>query len=120
MPAQFIVLPPLTKIQEFFVKATGAVTFHVGAEWFSWLPVTTGDVEVFRAYIRPSHTKLINEAASEPTDGVRICAFLRQLLRPHKYKIESRGTRSVSSWVLISTNTEITPVGKHAGTTVTW
>jgi hypothetical protein len=120
MPAQFIVVPPLTKIQEFFVKATGAVSFHVGVEWFSWVPVTTEDVEVFRAFIRPSHSKLINEAAAAPADGSRICAFLRQLLRPHKYKIETRGSRSVSSWMLVSTDTEITPVGKHAGTTVIW
>lgn len=120
MPAQFIMVPPLTKITEFFVKATGAVTFHVGAEWFSWLPVTSEEIEIFRAYIRPSHSKLINEATANPTDGSRVCAFLRQLLRPHKYKIESRGARGVSSWVLVTTNTEITPVGKHTGTTVSW
>lgn len=120
MPAQFILVPPLTKIQEFFVKATGASSFHVGVEWFSWAPVSTVDVEAFRAYIRPSHSKLISEAAANPTDGSRVCAFLRQLLRPYKYKIETRGSRYVSSWMLVSTDTEITPVGKHAGTTITW
>lgn len=120
MPAQFIVVPPLTKIQEFFVKATGASSFHVGVEWFSWLPLTTAEVEAFRAYIRPSHSKLVSEAAANPTDGSRICAFLRQLLRPYKYKIETHGSRHISSWMLVSTDPEVSLVGKHAGATVTW
>lgn len=120
MPTQFIVVPPLTKIKEFFVKATGAPNFHVGIEWFHWLPLTAEDIAPFRGYIRPSHSKLINEAMAEPCNGGRVCAFLRQLLRPHNFKIELRGTRHSSSWVLVSTDTEVTPVGKHEGTTVTW
>jgi hypothetical protein len=120
MHAQFIVLPALTKIQEFFVKATGAPSFHAGAEWFTWLPLTAADIEAFRRYIRPSHTALLTAAAAQPTDGSRVCAFLRQLLRPYKFKIETKIQRSVSSWVLLSTDTEVTPVGIHAGVTVTW
>ena len=100
MHAQFIVLPPLTKIAEFFVKATGA-PLHNGAEWFTWTSLTTDDIEPFRRYIRPSHQALINAAVSTPRDATRICAFLRQLLRPHQFKIDTRG--STESWVLVFT-----------------
>ena len=120
MQAQIIVLPALTKIQEFFVKATGA-PFHTGAEWFTWRPLAADDIEAFRRYIRPSHMALLAAAAAQPTDATRICAFLRQLLRPYKFKVESRVIgRGVSSWVLTSTDTEVTPVGIHEGVTVSW
>jgi hypothetical protein len=120
MPTQFIMIPALTKIQDFFVKATGASHFYVGVEWFSWIPLIAADIEVFRQYIRPSHYALINAAVEDPDNGARICSFLRQLLRPHKFKIQSRMIgRSVHSWVLVNTDTDAA-VGKHEGATVTW
>jgi hypothetical protein len=123
MHAQFIVLPPLTKIAEFFVKATGAPTFYAGTEWFKWKSVMPDDIELFRRYIRPSHQALINAAVAAPTDGVKLCAFLRQLLRPHQFKIEARG--STESWVLVFTGPPDPDVSggeviRKEGVLITW
>jgi hypothetical protein len=125
MHAQFIVLPPLTKIAEFFVKATGAPTFYAGAEWFTWNPVMPDDIEPFRRYIRPSHQALINAAVSTPQDATRICAFLRQLLRPHQFKIDTRGGHdSTAAWVLVFTGPIPDASGgeviRKEGVLVTW
>jgi len=127
MHAQFIVLPALTKIQEIFVKATGAALCD-GAEWFSWnSTLTADDIEPFRRFIRPSHQKLINAAVAAPRDAARICAFLRQLLRPYHYKIDARGGYhdSTAAWVLVYTG-PVDPdvsggeVKRHEGVLVTW
>lgn len=123
MHAQFIVLPALTKITEFFVKATAAQVLESGTEWFSWEPLTAADIEQFRRYIRPSHQALLNAAVAAPTDGVRVCAFLRQLLRPYKYKIEARD--STGSWVLVYTGPPDPDVSggevkRHEGVLVIW
>jgi hypothetical protein len=120
MPAQFIAIPALTKIQDFFVKATGVSSFYVGVEWFSWAPLISSDIEVFRCYIRPSHYALIDAAVADPNNGTRVCSFLRQLLRPHKFKIQARViSRSIHTWVLVSTDTDAA-VGKHEGAIVSW
>ena len=124
MHAQFIVVPALTKVQEIFVKATGAPSLYAGVEWFSWLPLKEADIEVFRPHIRPSHQKLINEAAAAPANGGRMCSFLRQLLRPHQFKIETR-SGAIKSWVLQSTappepDASGGEVNRHDGVLVTW
>ena len=125
MHAQFIVLPALTKIAEFFVKATGA-PLHDGAEWFTWNSLTTDDIELFRRYIRPSHHTLINAAVAAPRDPARVCAFLRQLLRPYQFKIETRGGRdSTAAWYLINTAPPDPDVSggeviRYEGVLVTW
>jgi len=93
--AQFRMIPPLIKVKELFVEATGQ-TFHVGATWTVWVsPVNSALYETFRPYIRPSHNALLNSVitagpSAHPT------AFLRQLLRPHGYKIETTST----GWIL--------------------
>ena len=125
MHAQFIVLPALTKIQEFFVKATGAALCD-GSEWFTWAPLTADDIEPFRRYIRPSHQALISAAVAAPRDPARICAFLRQLLRPYHFKIDTRGNRdSTAAWVLVYIG-PVDPdvsggeVKRHEGVLVVW
>ena len=126
MHAQFIVLPALTKITEFFVKATGAA-LRGGAEWFTWSShLTADDIEPFRRFIRPSHQALISAAVAAPRDAARICAFMRQLLRLYHFKIDTRGGRdSTAAWVLVYTG-PIDPdasggeVKRHEGVTVVW
>lgn len=88
MCAQFCAIPPLAKVETLFVAAT-ATQFHSGSAWSEWQPVSPDLLEQFRPYIRPSHQRLLNLTVSgeHPTP----CAFLRQLLRPHGYKIESSG-----------------------------
>ena len=124
MHAQFIVVPALTKVQEIFIKATDAHGFHDGVEWFSWIPLEISNIETFRPYIRPSHQKLINDAVADPENGGRICSFLRQLLRPHQFKIETRSGPN-KSWMLISTIPVVADasggeVHRHAGMLVIW
>ena len=117
-------MPALTKVQEIFVKATGALDLFDGVEWFSWLALTEADIEVFRPYIRPSHQKLINDASASPENGGRICSFLRQLLRPHQFKIEKH-SGPIKSWILksmVQLESDISggDVHRHTGMLVTW
>lgn len=127
MHAQFIVLPALTKITEFFVKATGA-GLRNGAEWFTWTSLLTADdIEPFRRFIRPCHQALISAAVAAPADAGRICAFLRQLLRPYNFKIDARGGNdSTAAWMLVYTGPPLNPdmsggeVTRYEGVLVTW
>jgi hypothetical protein len=86
MCAQFCSLPPLTKVETLFVAAT-ASQLSAGVSWFEWKVISPEQIEQFRPYIRPSHQRLLNLTLNgeNPTP----CAFLRQLLRPHGYRIES-------------------------------
>ena len=96
--AQFRMIPPLLKVKELFELVTG-VSFHAGVSWTAWiLPANNDPYETFRPYIRPSHHALLNSviAGSHPT------AFLRQLLRPHGYKIQTAS----AGWILQDTNPE--------------
>lgn len=86
MCAQFCAIPPLAKVEALFAAAT-AKQLTPGATWSEWHPISPEQYEMFRPYIRPSHQRLLNHTLSgeNPTP----CAFLRQLLRPHGYRIES-------------------------------
>ena len=112
--AQFRMIPPLTKVKELFVQATGQ-DFHVGATWTAWiLTADTAPYEVFRPYIRPSHSALLNNVVSAIGAAIQPnpLPFLRQLLRPHGYKIETTST----GWVLREKEDGDSPVVKvHTG-----
>jgi hypothetical protein len=86
MCAQFCAIPPLAKVEELFAAAT-ATQLSSGVIWSEWHPIPAEQLEQFRPYIRPSHQRLLNLTVSG--DHPAPCAFLRQLLRPHGYKIES-------------------------------
>lgn len=91
--SQFIVAPSETKVATLFVAATGRSLIPEVC-WKSWNPVSTQELEVFRQYIRPSHQKILNDTISGKQKSP--CVFLRQILRPHTYRIES----SNAGWVL--------------------
>ncbi len=93
MCAQFCAVPPLSKVESLFVAAT-ASQLSSGVAWSEWHPVSVEQLEQFRPYIRPSHQRLLNLTVSgeHPTP----CAFLRQLLRPHGFKIET----TTHGWIL--------------------
>lgn len=93
MCAQFCALPPLTKVETLFVAAT-ATQLSAGASWSEWKTVFPEQLEQFRPYIRPSHQRLLNLTLNG--ENVTPCAFLRQLLRPHGYRIES----ATRGWIL--------------------
>jgi hypothetical protein len=86
MCAQFCAIPPLAKVEALFAAAT-ATQLNSGATWPEWHPLTAEQLEQFRPYIRPSHQRLLNSTING--ENATPCAFLRQLLRPHGYKIES-------------------------------
>ncbi len=93
MHAQFIVVPPLPKIIELFVHATGC-NFNVDVRWSRWLSISKERIEEFRKYIRPSHQTILNDCIEGKSDNPS--SLLRQLLRPHDYTI-----RRVSKlWIL--------------------
>jgi len=110
--AQFIDLPPLEEINNFFTAATGCPC-KVDVTWTKWLPLDPDDIFYFVSYIRPCHQKLLMETA----DGVRDpCAFLRQLLRPYGFRIEFYRNK----WTLIDNKVESKTVGKKEGGIITW
>lgn len=96
MHVQFIVVPPLTKVTELFVKATGK-HLAAGVSWVAWEICTKENFERFRKYIRPSHQKILDDTVNGIAENP--CSFLRQLLRPHNYTIR----RTSRGWLLQST-----------------
>jgi hypothetical protein len=100
--AQFIVVPPLSRIQLLFEKVTSC-RFVKETGWKSWHPTETTDYEWLYEYIRPSHQKLLNETI----DGIQEtpCSLLRQLLRPHDYRIE----RTNYGWTLKEGRKSVSP-----------
>ena len=109
--AQFIVPPPLTKIAPIFVSATGQPLQH-GATWSVWnTPADTNALNALLPYYRPCHQKLIRELIAYPTQSP--LSLLRQLLRPHDYVIERKGT---TGWQLVRE----THVIRSKGCEITW
>ncbi len=114
MHAQFIVVPPIGKVYDYFGKATGC-QFAVDVKWSRWNAMTVECTEEFRKYIRPSHQQILNDTIDGKADNP--ASLLRQLLRPHEYTIrragkfwllsylkkneEVKGTRVVKESVLI-------------------
>ena len=99
MHAQFIVVPPLPKVIDFFVKATGC-SFNVDVRWSRWLSISIESIEEFRKYIRPSHQNILNECIEGKAENP--ASLLRQLLRPHDYTIR----RNSKLWVLTNIKKE--------------
>ena len=91
MCAQFVVVPPLPRVAALFTAATGR-PLNAGVEWTAWADVSECVFESFRPYIRPSHQKVLN-AVKEQTNP---CTFIRQLLRPHDYRVGTTAT----GWIL--------------------
>jgi hypothetical protein len=113
MHAQFSVIPSGSKVASFFLLLTGQ-SMVPGAIWYSWNNVDNAAFELFRDYIRPSHHALLNAVISG--DAANPCAFLRQLLRPHKFNIHA----SDGHWTLCTINSNRPPkVVQHKKTDVT-
>lgn len=83
--AQFGLVPPLSRIQTLFEKVSGC-RFIKEVVWKSWNLADTADYEWLYEYIRPSHQKLLNETIEGIQENP--CSLMRQLLRPHDYRIE--------------------------------
>jgi hypothetical protein len=88
MHAQFIVVPPLPKIIDLFVRTTGC-SFNVDVRWSRWFSISIESIEEFRKYIRPSHQIILNEYIEGKAENP--ASLLRQLLRPHDYTIRRVG-----------------------------
>jgi hypothetical protein len=93
--AQFIVIPPLQRVAALFSIATTR-PLEPEVTWTAWSSIPDTVLEEFRQYIRPCHHKLLNETLT----GKSPLAFLRQLLRPHGYRIET----TTIGWRLTSEN----------------
>lgn len=104
MGAQFRVIPPLNRVASLFEAATASSLSH-GAEWSEWYECPSELLEQFRPYIRPSHQQLLTAALG----GHPVLSFLRQLLRPHGFKIEATNT----GWRLFAVAEETTGAVKR-------
>jgi len=91
MGAQFRIAPPFVRVVSFF-EATTSCKLVSGAEWSEWAECPIELFEQFRPYIRPSHQQLLNAAVAAPGSPHTVCSLLRQLLRPHQFKIEATRT----------------------------
>ena len=100
--SQFVIIPPLGKIEILFEKVTGC-RFVKEAAWNVWNPVVATDYEWLYEYIRPSHQKLLIETIDGTQDTP--CSLLRQLLRPHDFRIE----RTSYGWILKEGRKSVSP-----------
>ena len=111
--AQFVEMPPLEMVTEFFTTVTG-LPLQLDVSWTRWIAYDVDELYVFKPYIRKCHQKLLLETAN----GVQknVCSFLRQLLRPYGYCIVlSKGIYS-----LCENKDESKTVGKKDGKVVVW
>jgi hypothetical protein len=115
MCAQFVAIPSLSRVSELFQLCTGT-SFIVEALWRTWLPVKPEALLWLSEYIRPSHQKLLRETIAGEQKNP--CSLLRQLLRPHDYRIE----KTSSGWVLKFGKQTQSPtlVGVKEGKMITW
>lgn len=88
--AQFSVIPPLHVVQSLFSQLTSR-PFEHGVQWSEWVDVSSSVYEPFRTYIRVCHQLLLNRLTQQTEEEreTNPAAFLRQLLRPHGYIIET-------------------------------
>ena len=111
--AQFVVLPPLSRIESLFIKITNC-KFVEEAVWKTWKSQPEEEYAWLYEYIRPSHQKLLIETiiGTQPNP----CSLLRQLLRPYNYRIE----RMAYGWILKygQKSTSPTPVSVRTGVMV--
>jgi hypothetical protein len=107
MGAQFRAIPSLARVVSLFEAATATHLIH-GSIWSEWHDCPDELIEQFRPYIRPSHQQLFEAARANPGSGPVLCSFLRQLLRPHKFKIEATRT----GWRLTSAEHSPTRVAR--------
>lgn len=110
---QFVVVPPLIKVAPIFIAATGR-SLVAGVGWKEWIPVPARDLEALRPYIRPCHQAMLNKAVA----GGSPHALLRQLLRPHEYRIEVGIGKG--SWTLKQGDEPMPVASIGEGRTVTW
>ena len=104
MHAQFIVIPPMGKVVDYFVKTTGC-EFSEDVRWSRWIPLPAETTEEFRKYIRPSHQQILNDTLSGAAENP--ASLLRPLLRPHEYTIRRAG----KCWVLSTLKKDEGPKG---------
>jgi hypothetical protein len=114
MHEQFIVVPPLAKVTELFMRATALTAFESGTAWTKWSPLAKEDVEEFRPYIRPCHHNILNRVSSGTAKTPLV--FLRQLLRPHGFLIETRK----NDWILYAVGENHEGVHTKGGKTIVW
>ncbi len=113
--AQFVVVPPLERVCRFFCAVTGR-QFIPEVSWSTWVSCNNVEIEWLRDYIRPSHQKLLNETLSGEQDTP--CSLLRQVLRPHEYRIE----KTSYGWTLKQGRIEKGPklVAVKPGLRISW
>ena len=115
MHAQFVVIPPLEKVKSLFQSITGK-EFSPDVCWGNWRFPTPEMYDTIRDYYRPCHSQILRETEEKLQKNP--CALLRQLLRPHGYKIVVSGKHI---WRLVNTADESPKgVSVRTGKTVVW
>lgn len=115
MHAQFVIVPPLEKVKLMFQYITGKELVSEVC-WGNWKYPTAEMYNMIRQYYRPCHSQILQE--TEEKVQKTSCALLRQLVRPHGYRIVTNGK---NTWKLVNTADE-SPKGiiVRSGKTVVW
>jgi hypothetical protein len=115
MGVQFTVIPSFEKVADYFQRFTGK-SMILGTYWSVWHEIDSEQYDVLRQYYRPCHIRVLEDTIAKKYENA--CVLLRQLLRPHGYKIEKSG----ASWTLqeISAGSKQKGVSTKEGTTVIW
>ena len=103
----------MEKVALLFLIATGC-RLEVDVSWKSWKSLPADSLAWLRPYIRPCHQTILNKTLSG--EHATPLGLLRQLLRPHDYRIEA-GT---GYWTLRNGKTAKGVRVKQAPTTITW
>ena len=82
--AQFVVKPPLAVVGPLFSAATGH-ELKIGVSWDTFKIIPDDLLEAVRPYIRPCHQDVLDRTLA----GGSPLTLLRQLLRPHGFRIET-------------------------------
>ncbi len=116
MGVQFVVIPSFEKVADYFQRITGKLLCE-GVSWNTWRFLESEQYDVLRQYYRPCHIRVLEDTITKKYENS--CVLLRQLLRPHGYKIEKTNT---NSWTLQAIRNDSSPtrVSTKEGTTVIW
>jgi hypothetical protein len=113
MYAQFVVVPSLPKVSAFFLETTGK-PLTPNCTWNSWKKISSESLDEIATYIRPCHSSILDSTR----DGIydTPCALIRQLLRPHGFRIDYRN----KVWTLRTSDFQEKGIRTRSGCIIEW
>ena len=113
MHAQFVVVPPFSRVSAFFTEATGKPLTN-NITWEKWTTLSSTTYDEIELFIRPCHSSILYSTR----DGIYStpCALMRQLLRPHGFRIEYRN----NVWKICDAHSQGKGIRTRSGCVIVW